>query len=535
MKRVLISISAIVTLGILIYSNSLHGGFCSDDYMIIVENLAIENIRNIAFLWQVFNTRFIAGLSFALNYQFGGFNVFGYHAVNIAVHILNAILLYGLVHVIFKTPAMKNTFVRAHAHLIGFTAALIFLCHPIQTETVAFISQRMSALATFFYLAAVIFYIEGRLNGRFWYLAGFFLMMSVGILTKELVVTLPLILIICEVFLFEADGRSLGSRLKILLPFFLLVAVFFFVFAQNRMDSIWKLKAQAGQPFSWEYFLTEINVLRTYVRLAFFPVHLQHDYDYPIVARVFEWPTVFSILLLIAIAGFSVWQFRRQRLLSFSIAWFFMTVLVEVAHPCFVKGGVIYEHWLYLPMAGFSIFLSFALFLILGNRLRFKIVLLFIVGILSMLTYERNKAWQSELTLWQDNVLKAPRNPRAYLGLGVAYGHLGDHAREIVNYEKAISFDPEYPKAYNNLAVAYLKLGRWDKVAQYARNAIFFSPNYPEAYATLAAHNIVFKQYAEAKKNLQISVELYYQVGDFQKAQVTQRILDTISSYAGTP
>lgn len=519
----------IVFLGLIIYSTSLHGGFCSDDYNIIVNNPAVEDIGDLKAIWRSFNTRFLTGLSFALNYRLSGLDTLSYHIFNFIVHVLNTGLVYYLVSLILITPQIKNPEFNKHGDFVAFFSALIFLCHPVQTQGVSYITQRAVSMAAFFYLSTVVLYLKARLENKAGYLWAAAAATLLGMLTKELVITVPLILMLCEFFFFEPLGQNLAARIKRLAPFFLSIGFILAVFAFDRRDSILDLKGQiAGRPFDWHYFFTEINVVRTYLRLIFLPVHLHHDYNYPIAQSFWEVETIFSFSLIAAVMAFAVRQFNKNRLVSFSVFWFFITILIEVIHPCFVNKGVIYEHWVYLSLVGFSIFIPMVLWIWLKEPKKAAIVLAGIIAIFCVLTYNRNKVWQSDMALWQDNIIKAPGNATGYFALGTAYGRQGDYAPEMMLYQKAIDLYPGYCEAYNNLAVDYLKLKELEKAIEYSRRALYLKDDYPEAYATLGACLFLIGKNEEARANLQKAVELYEQHGVIYKARHARGILERI-------
>lgn len=522
-SRKFLPILFLIVLGVTIYSNSLQGDFCSDDYNFVLNNTAIENIGDFKGIWRAFTTRFVLGLSFAFNYWISGYHTLSYHVFNVFVHILAAILVYFFVNLTLQTPALKDFFTSSQTRLIPFFASLIFISHPIQTQGVAYITQRAVALASVFYLSTFICYIKGRLGGRGGWFFAAFLMMLVGAFTKEMMITLPFLLTIYEFYFFQKE-ESWQKRILRLAPFFLIVPLIGFALLIERSGSIFELKGQLeGGGFDWNYFFTEVNVLRTYLRLLVFPFNQQHDYHYPIVSGFWQWPTVLSALLIISLALFAVWQFKKSRLLSFAVVWFFGTMSLEVIHPCFIKKGIIYEHWLYLAMVGFTIFASVCILKL--ERQKAQVVFLLLIALFSVLTYQRNKVWRNPITLWTDNLKKSPKNPTAYFALGVAYGQQGDHAKEILYYGKTLQLDPTYYQAFNNTAVAYLRLGNIDNAVRFCQRALAIRPNHPEALATLGACYLLQGNRGDAKHLLHRAIEEYDRHGQIYKSRHAQNIL----------
>ncbi|MBI5874383.1 MAG: hypothetical protein HZB81_00780 [Deltaproteobacteria bacterium] len=152
-----------ILLGFLIYSNVLYGPFIFDDGLFIRDNY---QIRNLSIFTDFSGTRYIGFLTFALNYYFGGLNTFGYHLVNIIIHIINAILVYFLVWFTLDRIKPKNPLLIAYSDYLPFVVSLIFLVHPIQTQAVSYITQRFESLVTLFFLLSLVLYIKARLSIR---------------------------------------------------------------------------------------------------------------------------------------------------------------------------------------------------------------------------------------------------------------------------------------------------------------------------------------------------------------------------------
>ena len=153
----------ICILGALIYSNTFGGQFYFDDRSYIVGNAAIKNLSDLRALWSFFPTRFISNLTFAVNYRFNGLDVFGYHLVNLVVHLAAALAAYWLALLTLSTPRMSMEDAGKSAGPMAFFVGLVFVSHPLQTQGVVYIVQRSALMATLCYLAAVGFYVKARL------------------------------------------------------------------------------------------------------------------------------------------------------------------------------------------------------------------------------------------------------------------------------------------------------------------------------------------------------------------------------------
>src|SRR3989338_293880 len=360
----------IIVLGLAIYSNALQGEFVSDDHVYIVDNPSVRNIFDLQGLWHSFNSRFLTGLTFALNFSAGGLNVFGYHFFNIVIHLINSILVYQFTLLILKALEGKTDAYKKYKDALPVFAALIFLTHPVQTQGVSFISQRLASMGTMFYLLSLIFYIRGRLDEKNDLIHLALLSMLFGVFTKEMIVTVPLMLFVIELYCFSSWKEIKITQWRTVRPFVLASCMLPLIILQQKAVSYPDFTGQikAGG-FSWNYFLTEINVLRTYARMLFLPVNLSHEYDYPIVGSLLDVDLILSLALLIGLLILAVKTFRSKPLISFCIVWFFVTTSVEIINVSLVHRNVIYDHWLYLPMVGFSIFLGLFIHLIAKDKM----------------------------------------------------------------------------------------------------------------------------------------------------------------------
>ncbi len=491
-RQLIFNISAVIILccvGTIIYSNTFHSPFQFDDTPSIVDNYVIRNILNLQAIWKCWASRFITFFTFALNYHFDGLHVFSYHLVNLIIHLISGLTAFWLITLLLSTPEMKKDKITKHANLIAFLAALIFLSHPIQTESVTYIFQRSSSLAGFFYLFCLCIYTKSRqlrADGNplsrwgFLYLFSWFLGIF-AMLTKENTSTLPLMVILLEIYFFKADKPI---RWKYIFPLLILLPLVPLLLLYTRPVTFSDVQTLMNSPLDKgiSYLLTQPRVLLTYIRLLLIPVNQNLDYDYPITKSLLELPSLLSILVLAFILISAVKLFRRQRLISFGVAWFFLTLLPESS--IIPLNDVIFEHRLYLPLFGYSLFLVSIAYYLFGKEF-FKVMvsmLLVIVACYSILAYNRNLAWKDELTLWNDAVLKSPQKARPYNNRGLAYFDKGNLGQAISDYNKAIGIDPNHALAYINRGNAYSNEGNLGQAISDYNKAIEINPNLAEAY-----------------------------------------------------
>ena len=505
-------IIVIFLLGLAIYSNTFHASFHFDDGNNILNNSAIRNLWNLKAVWSFLPTRFFTYLSLAFNYHFHQLSLPGYHIFNLAVHLGTAMLVSWFALLILSTPAVKDYSINRHAKLISLLAGLIFITHPIQIQAVTYIIQRTASLATFFYLLSVCLYLKSRLiqeknlKSLDWIkpYAGSVLAALAAFFTKETAVTLPFMILFCEVSFFRNNHKyqvtpspsplPSGERIKVrgevkrFAPFFFILVVFLIVFrltGSGRISEVRTLQeTQSGLAAITpvQYLLTQFRVIVTYIRLLLVPVNQNLDYDYPIVQTLWQTSTLISLIFILLILAAAVILFRKHRLLSFSVCWFFLSLAPESS--IIPIRDVIFEHRLYLPMVGFSLFLPTAACYLAGDK-RLKpmiIIFLTIIACYSVMTYARNRVWKDEITLWSDVVQKSPNKARPYDNLGLAYSVKGEYEKALRNCNQAIKLNPNYAVSYCNRASVYYYMGKYDPaIADYTR-AIELQPILSDAY-----------------------------------------------------
>ncbi|MBI5236330.1 MAG: tetratricopeptide repeat protein [Deltaproteobacteria bacterium] len=547
-------IPAYLVIGVLTYSNIFHAPFVFDDDVYIVNNMLIRSLAN--FVDAPWN-RYLTYLTFALNYAVSGYNVFGYHLVNVLVHVANAVFVYLLVSLTFQTPAMKDAD-RKGAFFIAFATSLIFLVHPIQTQAVTYTTQRFASLAAFFYLLTIVLYARWRLNyparsGRFFYvlavLAG-----ALAQLSKENAFTLPAMVVVYEFAFFDgAPDNGIKRHCLRLAPFLLLFAIAPLTVltpehGKGIADYMRGLQMTELQGLSsYDYLITQFSVIVTYLRLLVWPSGLRLLYEYPHYTSFFNYEVLLPFIFLAALFASGVYLLitSRRRLtflerkvsqrtlignslpyltitprrpkpnatglvVGFGILWFFITISVESSIVP-IK-DVIFEHRVYLPSVGFFMAVCAGCYYRFTGRGRgsaayFVAIVALVALSASIAAYGRNAVWATKLSLWRDTVDKAPNTPNAYGNLGLAYLDAGNALLAEKNYRKALELDPSNGVVAFNLASLLTDSGRYEESLYYsqrlrAETSIFVNP-----YVVIAAAYAGLKRYDEAIKNYKAALE----------------------------
>lgn len=491
--RTLLQIITIAVIGFLIYSNTLTAAFQFDDKLNIVEDQLIRNLGN---FWPPRGSRWFGQLTFALNYLVGGLNPFGYHLTNTCIHILTALTFYTLILLTFKTPFFKRyrgTVVSPGT--FAFICALLFVTHPIQTQAVTYIVQRFAALAALLFVSSLNLYILARLSFNQTDSNGFTLQLKRGILlagsaglallsfrTKENAFTLPLVIALYEVmFIYGLSRLASVIRSKWRLTALLLAgtatAVLMAVFTYSAQLTRFFEGLKATREISrHDYLITQFRVIVTYLRLLFWPQNQTIDHDYPVYGNLFSPQILASLGLITALVLLAALLLRVSQkgnpllaLVSFGIAWFFVTLSVESSIIPIID--VMFEHRLYLPsMGAFTAITALSVYALErmapeknGWRLIMVALCAGVVLLLSWATYNRNKVWKNEITLWSDVIAKKPKNPRGYNMLGNYYLANFRVYEAIYYFQKTLEADSFYHAARSNLGRAYIMTGRVDE------------------------------------------------------------------------
>ena len=372
--RHLIAVGLIAGVALVAYSNTFHAPFHFDDSPNIVQN---PNIQIKYFTWErldqlVKNSykdsiRFFSYLTLALNYYFGGVNVFGYHLVNLIIHVAAGIFLYWFLILTFNLPSLKEKY-GPISYKVSLFASLIFISHPIQTESVTYIVQRMASMAGMFYLLSMVLYIKGRLSSglvRVFYFCGAVLGYLFGIFSKENAAILPFFIALYEFYFFQnLDLSPKGKRVLVgLIAGLLILGALGFVIWGKRYIQV-TIEGYQTRPFTMsERLLTQSRVVLYYLTLLVFPhpSRLNLDYDFPVSKTILDPPTtLISILIIAGLIGYSIWASRKRPMLSFWILWYFGNLVIESS---IFPLEMVFEHRLYLPAVG-----PFVLFSLLTVR-----------------------------------------------------------------------------------------------------------------------------------------------------------------------
>jgi tetratricopeptide (TPR) repeat protein len=506
-----------VVTGFLIYSNVFNNTWHFDDILWMFDPM-YHSMSNAGDIFKDHSLRFLGFFSFAFNYDLHGPRLEYFYLTNILIHLLNTFLVWGLIRTIFKVPKISNLSVAKYGLLIAFFGGLIYLTHPLQTQAVSYIYQRLASIAALFYLGTAFFYLKGRVSGNKAYYVAAVVAFVLSLFTKQNVVTLPVMILVMEIVLFN-ENKKLGGLHYLLLGvvgagiiMMVLASVkpelFPFLYSRGRENLLEPVIYYTGQEVTpGVYLMTQFKVLFTYFRLLVAPFGQNLDYEYSLANSIFEFPTILSLIGHLVILGLAVNYIRKFPLLALGVFWFYITIAVESG--IIPLEDVIFEHRVYLPMFGFALLAPVAVFRLLGGiSYKAAVAVLLAFGVFgSILTVNRNKVWDNELTLWQDVVKKSPNKPRPLTIMGSEFEKMRKSNEAMILYNKALYKDNYYPEAFLKRANLKAKLGMFREAIEDYRNYIenmrynTSEPEYYKVFKNLANTYVAVGEYKLATDN----------------------------------
>ncbi|MFM7154824.1 MAG: tetratricopeptide repeat protein [Bacteroidota bacterium] len=485
-----VALSVMLVLGVLIYSNSFDCSFHFDDAPNITGQPLIRNFPDFQSWWYIQSTRQLAFGSFALTYWIYGYDVWGWHLFNLVIHLATSLAVWRLAVLLFRTPAIRNLPVAAQASSLALAAGFLFVAHPLATQSVTYIVQRIAAQAALFYLLSIGLYVQARLTDirrpTTWLLyLGAAMTGVAAILTKENAYTLPLAILLIEIYFFQTDNvKRLFSDKRLIIAAAGLILVFSRFVLINARQINFTLTLDTGEKInSHNYLLTQFSVIWKYIQLLFIPVGQSLDHQIAISEHFSNPETLIAFLGLILLFGSSLFLYKRNRLVSFGILWFFLTLSVESSF--LPIADVIFEHRTYLPSFGFFIAVCAGLLYPAHQKYgRTALILLsVVVAAYSFLTHARNRVWKTDETLWSDAISKAP-SIRPYINRGDYYYQQKDYTKAAADFNAALKINPNYARAYRNLGKLERDRGRTSAAVEALTRAINLKPDAVDAYVT---------------------------------------------------
>lgn len=481
LKAEWLPICAILVVSLMVYASTLRMGFVYDDNPQIKELPLIRDLRNIpqlftAEIWQIlggespyYRPLFYASL--ALDHFFWKDNPFGYHLTNIVLHAAVSILVYLL--------AKRMTKSRAAA----FVAGLLFAVHPVHAEAVAWVSARNELLSAFFmllsYLTFVLFLEKRKNTVLFASLLTFFM----ALLSKEMAITLPL-LVFLHVWCFT-DG---DWRKKLLWPSVYCAAVLPYLLIRA---SVLTVQTWGNHPLSWK-INTGVGIVVSYTRLLVFPANLKVFYNIPIQKIFFSAGVLVPLLLLSAIVASVIATKKHDSRLFFCFSWIYVTLLPVSGFVAFLHPALMAERYLYIPSVGFCMAAGI-LFSKLAPaegwsravRRLLPMAGIGIVAILAVLTLRHANAWENQHAFRVNMVKDAAGTEFAHYYQGTLYMDEGRADDAIGEFSRALVFNPNLFEAHYDLGIIYAGKGLLSEAEKEFQAALASNPKFVKAHNNL--------------------------------------------------
>ncbi len=510
------------------YSNSFSAAFVFDDKPHIFAN---DRIRTVFPLTETLSGRRpMVDLTLALNYAVGRQDPTGYHMVNFGIHLLAGLTFFGLIRRLLRPPELSSQQPAGSVDWLAGVIALLWLLHPLQTQSVTYVIQRGESMMGLFYLVTLYSAVRGMRDPdrrHLWYAASA-VACALGLATKAVMVTAPAV-----VFLYDwlIETRSVKRTLHRRWGLYIALCATWIILllcgvAQGVLSNTPHPKVNVGfavdnvTPIA--YLMTQPGVILYYLRLVFWPDPLCIDYGWPLVTDASG--AVIPGGIVLVLLAVTIWAAWRHPRVGFAGLCFFGILLptssfIPIRDPLF-------EHRMYLPLAAV---LSLVVVggAALGQRIvrRYRVssahvrlvtaaTVALIAAALGARTFARNGDYDNELRLWQAAAEVRPQSARAHYSLAVALGRAKRYEESLRIFRNVLQVSTDRTRT-DVLAEAHYHIG-WNLIrkeeAQEAvasfRRAIEYNPEHVEATLELGFGLAMMKQYEEAIEKFHRTLEL---------------------------
>ena len=590
-----LALGVMVVLALGIYANAMHAPFQFDDAESIDK---VRTFDHIGRLWKqptLYKHRIVPYLTLAVDYRLWGHRTFGYHLFNVIVHILNAFLVYLITLRLFNCGlriadcGLKNLQPEigeeaalgglgegqseilnpkseigeegaqgglrdgSSGQMLALMIALLFLAHPLQTNAVTYIVQRIVSLVTFFYFLSFYAFMRAyppqekiAWTRKALWLAGSFGAFFLALWSKEIAATLPAVILLYVLLFVVEDRRRFFRRSALyLLPAALVVGVIGVSYLHQHIPLLPRWSEPVGG-FYWgvkQNIYTQMNVVVGYMKLLFFPLprFMNIDRDVPLVEAFWRGPTMLSALILTGVFLSMLWLAGRSKVIAFGIGWFFIALIPSSS--VWPIWDLMVEYRTYLPGFGFHLVLGSVVYLAAHSVAARKgirrawiwapfgvLLILYAAG-----TIQRNRVFNDVYGLWKDAALKSPNKWRPHNNLADTYEQVGNYEEARKEYQTVLKLDPGQMRAYYGLGNVYHAMGRPEEAISAYQRAIAVDPTFALShnnlgivYDELGRSDLAEEEYGKALRlkpgfvkpcnNLAI---LYARRGDFDRAKET--------------
>lgn len=488
----------IIIAGFILFFNTLSNQFVFDDESVVQNNLSIQSLSSIPKYFTADDGfhkvigryyRPIVSSTYAIDYAIWKLDPWGFHLTNVIIHIIACLLLFALLKEIFRG--------KKYAVIASLIGTLVFLVHPVHTEAVSWVSGRTDSMVTLFFFASFLYYVkfihskedkkskDDPQRMLMWSLIFYFC----GLLSKEMIITMPVVIILFDMVYRGKSFDFLKKNLKAY-GWFAGVTVFYLLLRY------WVLK-DIPERESYMYFqgmdvvsgiATMLKTLPIYLKLLFYPVGLLYHYNGYIsdAHSLLEGSVIMSFLLVAALIGGVVFAYRKKEgAAAFCILFFFVTLLPVM--NIIPTMSLMAERFLYMTSFALSLIISYLILKFIDEKNKNTIagVSLAVIILLSVLTFQRNAEWKDNDTLYSTadgvdgNVL--------LVNAGNIYANKQNYEEAEKRFRRAIEIRDNSILAHHNLGLIHLIRGKLDSAEIEITKGLQLDPLAPDGYFQLAA------------------------------------------------
>lgn len=556
LRQWIVSAIALAFITVLVYLPSLYYGFVFDDNPNITKFFGIR--------YKTFADLFFSGtrwISYWLNtcyYSIAKFDPFIYRAGNLVFHILTGLLVFYTLSLALSN-LKKPSFFSANAYYIAFTSALIFLLHPVQTQTVSYVIQgQLEGLAGLFILAitlCLLLFSKAKTTpykGLISIILLILVFFACG--TKEIVIVTPLLLLLTDwFFIAQGDIKSVLSRLFLHITIAVIIcSSYLYLLKPQFFIDAFGLKKQAYSTIgnlltqnyresitAYQFCISQFKVILHYIWIFIWPFNLSPDYDWPLVSSFFSLSCLIPLSILLLTAAIIIQRLRKNStdLFSFAMLWFFITILPRAS--IVPSSELVADYKTYIASFGLIFILASSLVIIesaftgwlnkqplISKRQHYIISCLFLLITLSLgfATYTHNKVRSSNEAFWKHVIKQSPNKARGHSDLAIEFIKQKKYDQALAGLKKAIELDQNNIYAWTNLAYFYYETNNIDAAIEAINKAISLSPGYPEAHFNLGNFLVRKQNYKQAEEEFKRAIELrptygkaYFMLGKLKK------------------
>jgi Flp pilus assembly protein TadD len=476
-------IALLVGASAIAYANALDGPFIFDDSSSVLDNRTITDLSDpVQVLRPPFETpvagRPLVNLSFALNFAAGGYAVAGYHAVNVLLHTLCGLLLFGIVRRTLKELTPQ----------VSLAIALVWLVHPLNTEAVNYVTQRTELLMALFLLLTLYAAIRAVESKRSPWTIVSVTACALGMGAKETMVVAPLLVIAYDrIFLFTSWKSAWSARARLYAALAAAWIVLIWLGAGSGRALSAGFTAHDSNP--WVYLLNQAQIIARYVRLAFWPSGLAIDYGVPRPLTFADvWPYALALSSLAVLTVVALIKWPRAGFLGL---WFFLT-LAPTSSVLPIPTEVGAERRMYLPLMAIVTLVLAELVRRLKSPQRVMAVTAILCVILVPVTWARNQEYKSALTLTETTVARYPTGAAETM-YGTELAAAGRLMEAEMHLRRGVS---SYPPAHFYLATVLSAQGKTDEAL--LEFAVFIRTQPPTLAQVKTAHLLSADLHARA-------------------------------------